>query len=104
MERWHARVGEGAASVAGSELTVVPGAIYATITGVGLVKFNASDGTQAWHVPLDDPSGFAIAAVNQGLLYAGHLLRRQIFALHTATGKLRWSYNVAGLIVTLAFE
>jgi outer membrane protein assembly factor BamB len=104
MEKWHAMVGEGAASVAGSELTVVPGAIYATIMGVGLVKFNASDGTQAWHVPLDDLSGFAIAAVNQGVLYAGHLLQHQILALDTATGKPLWRYNVAGLIVNLAFE
>jgi outer membrane protein assembly factor BamB len=72
--------------------------------GVGLVKFNASDGAQVWHVPLDNPSGFAIAAVNQGVLYAGHLLQQQILALDTATGKPLWHYNVAGLIVNLAFE
>jgi outer membrane protein assembly factor BamB len=72
--------------------------------GVGLVKFNASDGTQAWHIPLDDPSGFAIAAVDQGVLYAGHLLQQRILALDTATGKLLWRYNVAGSIVNLAFE
>jgi outer membrane protein assembly factor BamB len=75
----------------------------ASPAGVGLVKFNASDGTQAWHVPLDDPSGFAIAAVNQGALYVGQLLGHQILSLNTTTGKLLWHYDVAVVIGYLTF-
>jgi glutamine cyclotransferase len=97
-EQWHSVAGEGATGTAGSAITVVPGAVYITVTGVGLVKLNSSDGAQAWHVPLEDPSGITIAAVNQGALYAGQLIEHQILALDTATGKVLWRYDVSGLI------
>jgi outer membrane protein assembly factor BamB len=104
-EQWRSTVGEGVAglALAFNEPTVVPGAIYAPIMGAGLVKFNAADGSQAWHVPMEDLSGFAIATVNHGVLYAGQLVQRQILALDTATGKLLWHYDVAESIIQVTF-
>jgi outer membrane protein assembly factor BamB len=99
--QWRATVGEGAMSLVGSEPTVVPGAVYATITGPGLVKFNASDGTQTWNVPIDDLSGFVIANVNQEVLWAAQLSQHRILAFDTATGKLLWRYDASGSIANI---
>jgi outer membrane protein assembly factor BamB len=99
-ETWRAAVGRGIAGLVGTDPTVAPGAIYAAIMGTGLVKFNAADGSQAWHIPTprDDPNGFTIVTVNLGVLYASELQQQRILAFDTATGKVLWRYDVAASI------
>jgi outer membrane protein assembly factor BamB len=103
MVRWRRATGESGSATAGSKVLLAGSNVIAGDYNV--IAFNRTTGTRRWRfVPTDGYGpGIYLGNVIDGVVFAGSPAGR-VYAIDTATGRLRWSALVADDGRTTVFQ